>query len=161
MNSLSALHAIKQGILICDRSSRIIYFNDAYAEYIGVDLEEAKGHKLVEYRTKARAPEVVKTGIPMEGILRQEGDYTYYASVYPIVEDNEIRGSISIVTSIEQSKKQIMQKKGTLQERVKAFEKKEIQCMMSIYGSDVSAKRKIAKELGISLATLYNKLNME
>lgn len=159
MNSLSAFHAIKQGILICDRNSRILYFNEAYADYIGISLEEARGKKLTEYREGALAPEVIKTGQPVEGILRQEQGKEYFASIYPIVEDENVLGSISIVTSIEQSRTKEEQKKRTLEQRVREFEKKEIERMMSLYGSDLKGKKWVAKELGISLATLYNKLS--
>lgn len=159
MNSLSALHAIRQGILICDRSSRILYFNEAYEDYIEVSLDEAKGHKLTEYREGALAPEVLRTGVPVEGVLRQEHGREYFASVYPIMEEETVRGSISIVTSIDQSRSQTEQRKGTLEERVRDFERREIEYMMSVYGSDVAAKKRIAAELGISLATLYNKIS--
>lgn len=158
MNSLSALHAIRQGILICDHSSRILYFNEAYEEYIGVCLEEAKGHRITEYREGAMAPQVLRTGRPVEGILRQEQGREYFASVYPVYEGDQVNGSISIVTSIDQSRSQAAQLTGTLEERVREFEQREIRHMMSVYGSDVASKKRIAAELGISLATLYNKL---
>ena len=158
MNSLSALHAIRQGILICDRSSRILYFNEAYEEYIGVSLAEAKGHRITEYREKAMAPQVLRTGVPVEGVLRCEQGREYFASVYPIYEGERINGSISIVTSIDQSRSQMDQLAGTLKERVKEFERREIAHMMAVYGSGVEAKKRIASELGISLASLYNKL---
>lgn len=159
MNLLEAVCAIKQGILICNKSGKILYFNEAYAEYIGVSLEEAKGKKLTKYREGALAPEVLKTGVPIEGILRKEKGQEYFASVYPIIVDDCMQGSISVVTSIEQSKNQVSQKTGTLDERVRAFEKKEIEYMIALYGSDLKGKKRIAKELGISLATLYNKIN--
>lgn len=158
MNSLSALHAIRQGILICDRSSRILYFNEAYEEYIGICLEEARGHKITEYREGALAPQVLRTGVPVEGVLRCEHGREYFASVYPVFEGERVNGSISIVTSIDQSRSQADQLTGTLKERVKEFERREIAHMMAVYGSQVAAKKRIASELGISLATLYHKL---
>ena len=68
MKTVSALRAIKQGILICDKNSRIYYFNKAYEDYIGVSLKVAQGRPLVEFRSGARAPEVIETGMPIEGI---------------------------------------------------------------------------------------------
>ena len=41
---------------------------------------------------------------------------------------------------------------------MREFERREIEHMMAVYGVDVAAKKRIAAELGISLATLYNKL---
>ena len=69
-----------------------------------------------------------------------------------------MNGSISIVTSLDQSRSQADQLTGTLEERVREFERREIEHMMAVYGVDVAAKKRIAAELGISLATLYNKL---
>ena len=158
MKTISALRAIKQGILICDRECRIYYFNKAYEDYIGVSLKEAQGRRLLDFRGGAKAPEVIETGIPIEGVYRKEHGKDYFASIYPIKEDSRIIGSISIVTSIELSKRQIEKHEGTLAERTRAFERNEIEFMMSVYGNSVDAKKRIADELGISLATLYNKL---
>ncbi|MDD4321871.1 MAG: sigma 54-interacting transcriptional regulator [Acidaminococcaceae bacterium] len=46
-----------------------------------------------------------------------------------------------------------------LSERVKTFEKREIMKELARYGDNTAGKRKAAKKLGISLATLYNKKN--
>lgn len=158
MKSVSALKAIKQGILICDRQSRIYYFNKAYEDYIGVTLKEAAGKPLLDFRSGARAPEVIESGEPIEGIFRKEHGQEYFANIYPIYEEDRVIGSISIVTSIGLTKRQLENQSGTLAERVRVFERTQIQNMMLTYGSDMAAKKKIAKELGISLATLYNKL---
>lgn len=45
-----------------------------------------------------------------------------------------------------------------LSERVRAFEKREILKALNKYGSDTEGKRIAAKKLGISLASLYNKI---
>jgi len=47
----------------------------------------------------------------------------------------------------------------TLAERVKEFEKKEIERALYIFGNTVEGKKNAAEYLGISLASLYNKLN--
>jgi len=45
-----------------------------------------------------------------------------------------------------------------LAQRVRQFERSEIGRLLLRYGSDLAGKKRAAKELGISLATLYNKL---
>ena len=163
VKSISMLRAVKQGILICDKDSRIYYYNQAYEDYIGVSLSAALGHRITDFRKGAKAPEVIRSGKPVEGLLRKERGQEYYVSIYPIQEDERVIGSISIVTSVELAKKQAPklpgEHEGTLAERTRRFEKNEIEYMMSVYGSDVAAKKKIAAQLGISLATLYNKLS--
>lgn len=67
----SVLESLQQGILICDQHSRIVFFNQVYSDFIGVPLETAKGHKITEYRKSAIAPEVIWSGIPVEGMVRK------------------------------------------------------------------------------------------
>lgn len=45
-----------------------------------------------------------------------------------------------------------------LTQRVRAFERQEIGKLLLRYGSTLEGKKKAAAELGISLATLYNKM---
>ena len=51
------------------------------------------------------------------------------------------------------------QEQRSLSQRVRAFERGEIQKLLMRYGSTLEGKKKTAAELGISLATLYNKLD--
>ncbi len=46
----------------------------------------------------------------------------------------------------------------TLAEKVRAFEKKEIDKLLTIYGDNLEGKKRVASTLGISLASLYNKM---
>ncbi len=48
----------------------------------------------------------------------------------------------------------------TLAQRVKAFEQNEIRKLLLKNGDDLSGKKETARQLGISLATLYNKLTV-
>lgn len=48
-----------------------------------------------------------------------------------------------------------------LAQRVRAFERQEINKLLLRYGSTLEGKKKTAAELGISLATLYNKLSSQ
>lgn len=157
MNTKSIFQSIQQGVLICDKRANILYFNKAYENFIGKPLSEIKGKPITEFRKGTIIPNVILSGIPIEGVLRKENNQEYFASVYPIIEEDSIQGSISIVTTIEHTK--LTQNKKSLEERVKDFERKEIRYLMSIYGEDLKGKKLVAKELKISLATLYNKLN--
>lgn len=47
----------------------------------------------------------------------------------------------------------------TLAQRTRAFEKQEILRLLACNGSHLEGKKKTAAQLGISLASLYNKLN--
>ncbi len=54
---------------------------------------------------------------------------------------------------------EISEKQMTLAERVRQFEKQEIGQLLRKNGEDLNGKKKTAKELGISLASLYNKIS--
>ncbi|NCB64099.1 MAG: Fis family transcriptional regulator, partial [Clostridia bacterium] len=49
----------------------------------------------------------------------------------------------------------------TLAKRTRAFERREILKLLAVNGADLNGKKKTAAQLGISLASLYNKLNAE
>ena len=95
-----ALQSMQQGILICNSQGRIIFFNEAYGVFIGCSLEEAKGKSVTDFRKNAMVPEVIKSQIAIEGMIRQEGNQEYFASIYPIIESGEFQGTISVVTTL-------------------------------------------------------------
>ena len=158
MHARTILQSLQQGILICNRNARIVYFNDAYGEFIGKRLEEVQGEEITKYRKHAMVPQVIQTQIPIEGIVRTEGNQEYFASVYPIKEGDIPNGTISIVTTLAQHQLKVKQKTETLAERVRKFEREEILAEIAYCGGGVEGKKKAAVQLGISLATLYNKI---
>lgn len=157
IRTASVLRSIRQGLLICNRQGRIVYFNDAYGAFIGKKLEDVAGLPIRSVRPGSIVPQVLKSGKKRENIFRTEGNQEYFVNVYPILEDQELTGTVSIVTAIDREKLKSRPQR-TLRERLKEFERKEIEEALFLYGDDTEGKKKAAKELGISLATLYNKL---
>lgn len=154
----SLLESLRQGVLICDRQGRVVYMNEAYADFTGQNPEAARGKKITDLRAGARVPDVLRSGEAVEGVIRREGMQEYYASIYPVAEDDIVKGTISIVTTLEEQHLKMEMKHDTLEERVRKFEQREIRAAVDFYGGGVNGKKQAAKELGISLATLYNKL---
>ena len=161
MNTTSILESLQQGILICNRNARIVYFNDAYGAFIGKRLEDVRGEEIIKYRKHAMVPQVIQSQTPIEGIVRIEEEQEYFASVYPIMEGEVPSGTISIVTTLAQHQLKVKQKTETLAQRVRRFEREEILAEIAYYGGGVEGKKKAATQLGISLATLYNKIKEE
>ena len=74
------------------------------------------------------------------------------------MENGYIQGTVSIITTMEQECLEEETRCLTLKERVSNFERQQIQKMLAVYGDTVEGKKRAAKELGISLSTLYEKL---
>ncbi len=151
------LKSIQQGLLICDEQGRIVFFNQAYADFAGCRLEDVKGQPIASMRPGSIVRKVLKSGQRREHVLRQEAGQTYYVNVYPIWEGHTITGTVSLVTTVVEDAPLKMDQL-TLKQRVRLFEKQQIEDLLAFYGHDLDGKRRAARELGISMATLYNKL---
>ena len=158
MKASNIFQSISQGILVCDRQGRIIFFNEAYGKFIGYELSEVQGLPIRRLREHTYVPEVLHSGQPVVGILRKEKEQEYFANIYPMMENGEVNGTVSIVTTVEVSRIQDENMNLTLKERVRSFERQEIEKTLDLYGHDVAGRKKAAKKLGISLSGLYAKL---
>ncbi len=90
------------------------------------------------------------------GNVRELNNVLEYSAV--VCRNNEIGDSNlppSVLPTIDKSNYKFR----PLSEAIRIFEKEQIKQAMDIYGDTVEDKKNIAKKLGISLATLYNKLN--
>lgn len=161
MKANSIFHAIRHGILICNAQGCIVFFNHVYGEFIGYTLQEVRNRPVTDIRPGSRVPEVLKFRRPIENILRNENGQEYFASIYPLVENDTLQGTISLVTTIGQIEEHVSKDTRTLYERTQELEKKEILRTVALYGNTLEGKKMAAKTLGISLASLYNKLKNE
>ena len=128
MKAKSALQSLRQGIVICDAKGCVVYVNAAYAEFTGIRPEEIRGKRIRDVRVGSLVPKVLRTGEAIEGVYKSDGERSYFASVYPIYEAGEKKGTVSIVTTLEQSRARKRPGGGTLKERVREFERQEIRC---------------------------------
>lgn len=158
MKAKSALQSLRQGIVICDAKGCVVYVNAAYAEFTGIRPEEIRGKRIRDVRAGALVPKVLRTGEAIEGVYKSDGERSYFASVYPIYEAGEKKGTVSIVTTLEQSRARRRPGGGTLKERVREFERQEIRRMLLLYDDNLEGKKQAAEALGISLSTLYSKM---
>ncbi len=102
MNQLAFLCAsmdnIREGINIIDSQGRIVYTNQAYREFLGMDAQEIHGRLLRDIRAGAKLPEVASSGRPLMHVVRKEEADIYFVNMYPIFKDGEVVGGISVVT---------------------------------------------------------------
>mgnify|MGYP000089461824 FL=1 len=158
MKAKSALQSLRQGIVICDAKGCVVYVNAAYAEFTGIRPEEIRGKRIRDVRVGSLVPKVLRTGEAIEGVYKSDGERSYFASVYPIYEAGEKKGTVSIVTTLEQSRARRRPGGGTLKERVREFERQEIRRTLLLYDDNLEGKKQAAEALGISLSTLYSKM---
>ena len=158
MKAKSALQSLRQGIVICDAKGCVVYVNTAYAEFTGIRPEEIRGKRIRDVRVGSLVPKVLRTGEAIEGVYKSDGERSYFASVYPIYEAGEKKGTVSIVTTLEQSRARKRLSGGTLKERVREFERQEIRRTLLLYDDNLEGKKQAAEALGISLSTLYSKM---
>ena len=158
MKAKSALQSLRQGIVICDAKGCVVYVNAAYAEFTGIRPEEIRGKRIRDVRVGSLVPKVLRTGEAIEGVYKSDGERSYFASVCPIYEAGEKKGTVSIVTTLEQSRARRRPGGGTLKERVREFERQEIRRTLLLYDDNLEGKKQNAEALGISLSTLYSKM---
>lgn len=158
MKAKSALQSLRQGIVICDAKGCVVYVNAAYAEFTGIRPEEIRGKRIRDVRVGSLVPKVLRTGEAIEGVYKSDGERSYFASVYPIYEAGEKKGTVSIVTTLEQSRARKRPGGGTLKERVREFERQEIRWTLLLYDDNLEGKKQAAEALDISLSTLYSKM---
>ncbi len=158
MKAKSALQSLRQGIVICDAKGCVVYVNAAYAEFTGIRPEKIRGKRIRDVRVGSLVPKVLRTGEAIEGVYKSDGERSYFASVYPIYEAGEKKGTVSIVTTLEQSRARKRLSGGTLKERVREFERQEIRRTLLLYDDNLEGKKQAAEALGISLSTLYSKM---
>ena len=158
MKAKSALQSLRQGIVICDAKGCVVYVNAAYAEFSGIRPEKIRGKRIRDVRVGSLVPKVLRTGEAIEGVYKSDGERSYFASVYPIYEAGEKKGTVSIVTTLEQSRARKRHGGGTLKERVREFERQEIRRTLLLYDDNLEGKKQAAEALGISLSTLYSKM---
>ena len=158
MKAKSALQSLRQGIVICDAKGCVVYVNAAYAEFTGIRPEKIRGKRIRDVRVGSLVPKVLRTGEAIEGVYKSDGERSYFASVYPIYEAGEKKGTVSIVTTLEQSLARKRPGGGTLKERVREFERQEIRRTLLLYDDNLEGKKQAAEALGISLSTLYSKM---
>jgi sigma-54 dependent transcriptional regulator, acetoin dehydrogenase operon transcriptional activator AcoR len=94
------LDAIYDGILITDENNVVRYINPEYTRITGVKCEDIIGKYLTDVRPGAILPQVIKSGLPMDGVYRREGEVEYVVDMAPIIIHGKVAGGVSIVKDI-------------------------------------------------------------
>ncbi len=100
-----AFDAMREGITIIDTDGVIVFGNQAYREFLnkeaGGDIGPIEGYRLRDLRPGARLPEVLEKGKPILHITRKEIQDFYFVNMYPIYQEGELVGGLSVVTFLD------------------------------------------------------------
>lgn len=97
--SKAVFQAMREGILIIDAKTEILFANRSYLEFLKKDWAEIAGRPLREIRPGARLPEVLSTGRSILHAPRmEENDDVYFVNMYPIFSGGTVVGGLSVVT---------------------------------------------------------------
>lgn len=95
----AVFHAMREGILLIDDQTRIVFGNRSYLEFLNKTEREIVGQPLRDVRPGARLPEVLATGQPILHAPRMEEESDiYFVNMYPIRVDGAVVGGLSVVT---------------------------------------------------------------
>lgn len=97
----SVLNSMKNGVVVVDRTGHILFYNHAYEQFIHYPLEQARGKLLTDLRPGALMPKTIAEGKSLVCKMRQEEGQSYFVDIYPIFENGEVIGGISMVTFLE------------------------------------------------------------
>lgn len=105
-SAAAAFNSMHEGVTIIDKDGVIIFGNTAYLEFIKRDTgmpDDIKGRRLRDLRPGAKLPDVLVSGKPILHQTRKEIKDFYFVNMYPIYENGQLVGGISIVTFLEEA----------------------------------------------------------
>jgi len=89
------LENLTSGVVFCDLNGRVLYMNNKYAEFLGINKEEAIGRHIKEFLPQTRLLHVMKTGKPELYQRCKCLDRELVVNRIPVKVNNRIVGAIS------------------------------------------------------------------
>jgi transcriptional regulator with PAS, ATPase and Fis domain len=86
-----------EGVVVTDATGKIIMLNNAYANYLGIDVQAAIGKHVTEVIDNTRVHTVVQSGVPEFGKLQRIGSHKAVVTRLPILFNQEIVAGVGIV----------------------------------------------------------------
>ncbi len=104
LNAKSIFDNMREGVLIIDKDSVVVYCNRAYLDYYKTNEKDLYGKTIVDVLPDAMLPEVIRTGKPILNVPRlTRQPHPFFVNMYPIRHNGGIVGGVSVVTFIEQA----------------------------------------------------------
>ncbi len=94
------LNSVKDGIMICDRNGIVLFINEEYTRFTGVEQEDIIGKYVGDVRKGARLPDALRAGQPLRGIRRKVNNIEYIADIHPIIAKSVVIGGIAVTHDV-------------------------------------------------------------
>ena len=176
----NVLNCLSDGIIIVNREGVVIYVNDIYEKITGESRSYILNKPVDETDENALLTTTLKEKHAFRGVIRDLHGYQFMVDTSPIFYEGELIGAITrayTFDSIISQYNRIKTYKATNTNSIPVYTstdtpvedqdhsnsnedvaKNQIIKLLDTYGRDLNGKKDVAKELGISLATLYNRL---
>lgn len=125
-NLYTILNLMKDGIILTDKNSIVLYINPAFEIFSGLKMSDIVGKYWHEVRLGAVLPKVLETKTPIYNLPRKVENVESYCDLIPLIIDGELIGGMVVVKDVlsildllkelEESHKRIIY----LDERIKA-----------------------------------------
>lgn len=146
------------GVIVGDRDGRIVYVNETYARFLGLDPLAAVGKHATELGVNSRLHIVAKTGIPEINNPHQFEDRCFLVHRVPIRDGDRIVAVLGLVLFDSASTaSHLAEKVSFLESKLRVFEKELISLRSTRYTMDsivgVSNTMETLKKLALKAAT--------
>ena len=91
---------IENGLLVIDDKNTITIFNKEAEKLFGKSAAEVLGKKILDVFSDSKLPQIIQTKKPVIGCMDKIGQYSLIINSTPIIENDEIKGAISVVEDI-------------------------------------------------------------
>jgi transcriptional regulator with PAS, ATPase and Fis domain len=147
------------GVIVGDHDGRIVYVNDTYARFLGMDPLAAVGKHATELAVNSRLHIVARTGIPEINHPHQFQDRCFLVHRVPIREGNQIVAVLGVVLFDSASTaSHLAEKVSFLESKLRVFEKELISLRSTRYTMDsivgVSKTMETLKKDALKAATV-------
>lgn len=93
----TVLEIAYDGIIVVDRTGKIIFLNKAISDFLKIDRAQATGRHIEEVLENSRLHIVARTGVPEYADLQKIGKSKYLVSCLPVVENGQVKGAVGTI----------------------------------------------------------------
>ncbi|TRM12046.1 CBS domain-containing protein [Lentibacillus cibarius] len=91
------MNSAYEGVAVVDKDGIIVQFNEAYAQFIGIDREEALGKYVQDVIENTNLHHTIKTGLPERGVIQYIQGQPMIVHRIPLWKHGKVTGAIGML----------------------------------------------------------------